>query len=313
MDLVVEVDRAPVAGETLLGRSFRQVAGGKGANQAQAAARLGAEVKMIARVGRDPMGDTRLALLQSEGIDPGQIIRDPANPTGVALITVEADGQNRIVVVPGANAALSPGNIAAAAPLFAWADIVVVQLEIPLDAVEAALAQATAYHVPVLLNPAPAPATSLSDSWWPRISLLVPNQTEAAALTGVATDTPAGIEEAARRLLDRGAGAVIITAGEAGAYVLARPGVEAKENQFAGGWIPAFAVHAADTVGAGDAFCGALAARVAAGDELQQAARYAAATAAIAVTRPGAADSLPRADEVESFLATGLVPPSLTQ
>ncbi|MBE3576957.1 MAG: ribokinase [Limnochordales bacterium] len=307
MDLVVEVERAPIAGETIIGRAFRQVAGGKGANQAQAAARLGAEVKLVGRVGQDSLGETRLAALRAEGIDTSRVIRDSAHPTGVALITVEADGQNRIVVVPGANEAVSPSDIASAIPLFAWADMVVVQLEIPLEAVDAALSTAAAHRVPVLLNPAPAPATSLPDSWWPRISLLVPNQTEAATLTGIDTGSPAGIEQAARQLLGMGAGAVIITAGASGAYVLSRPGSAGAAP--AGCWIPAFPVSPVDTVGAGDAFCGALATRLAMGDDLLAAARYASATAAIAITRPGASDSLPRADEVEQFLATGLVPP----
>ncbi|HHW45248.1 MAG TPA: ribokinase, partial [Desulfotomaculum sp.] len=307
MDLVATVERAPAAGETLLGDSFHRTGGGKGANQAVAAARLGAAVEMVGKVGSDPFGRERLQGLRAERVGTRSVTVEPGVPTGVALITLEKSGENRIIVVPGANARLSPADVARAASLslFDWAQVVLVQLEIPLATVAAVLEQATKHSVPVVLNPAPAPAEPFPASWWSQISVLVPNRSEAALLSGVPTDTPGGVEKAARTLLARGVRQVVVTAGREGAFVLSSEETDDPARTTGGEWIPAFPVEPVDTVGAGDTFCAALATGLAAGETLVSAARFAAAAAAIAVTRPGAGASAPTRAEVQQFLESG--------
>lgn len=312
MDLVATVERAPAAGETVLGNTFQRTGGGKGANQAVAAARLGATVEMVGKVGNDPFGRERLQGLRAERVGTRCVAVEPGVPTGVALITLERSGENRIIVVPGANGQLSPADVARAASLslFDWAQIVLVQLEIPPATVAAVLEQATKHSVPVVLNPAPAPAEPFPDSWWSQVSVIVPNRTEAALLSGVPTDTPEGVEKAARALLAKGVRRVVITAGREGAFVLGSEPVDGltRTNDGQGRWIPAFPVEPVDTVGAGDTFCAALATGLAAGETLLSAARFAAAAAAIAVTRPGASAAAPTRAEVERFLESGAPP-----
>lgn len=309
MDLVATVERAPAAGETVLGNTFQRTGGGKGANQAVAAARLGATVEMVGKVGNDPFGRERLQGLRAERVGTRCVAVEPGVPTGVALITLERSGENRIIVVPGANGQLSPADVARAASLslFDWAQIVLVQLEIPPATVAAVLEQATKHSVPVVLNPAPAPAEPFPDSWWSQVSVIVPNRSEAALLSGVPTDTPEGVEKAARALLAKGVRRVVITAGREGAFVLGSEPEDGltRTNDGQGQWIPAFPVEPVDTVGAGDTFCAALATGLAAGETLLSAARFAAAAAAIAVTRPGASASAPTRAEVERFLESG--------
>lgn len=292
-DLVVRAPRLPRPGETLLGGEFLQAAGGKGANQAVAAARLMArsngQVALVARLGTDAWGDTALAGFNAENIHTALVVRDPDAPSGTALITVDAQtGENTIVVAGGANTRLCPADVQAASALLQNAKVVLCQLEIPLPTVQAALETARTAQAIAILNPAPAQA--LPPDLLRLVSILTPNQTEATALTGFSD--PA---QAASALVARGVPIVLVTLGAQG-VLLATPGGTRV--------LPGFAVmHALDTTAAGDCFSGALAAALAEGQALQDAIRFAQAAAAICVTRQGAQPSLPRRAEVARFLA----------
>jgi ribokinase len=280
----------PHAGETILGGEFAIAAGGKGANQAVAAARLGANVTFITRLGRDWMGNQALESYHAEGIHCDYITRDERASSGVALIMVDAHAENLIGVAPGANGTLKPEHVEQAEEAFRQASILMVQLEIPLETVEAAIHLARKHDVRVILNPAPArelPAAMFQDV------IITPNETEAGILTGMNTTTSAGVTNAAKQLFDQGARQVVITLGERGVLLATRDRVEA---------IPAFHVHAIDTTAAGDAFNGGLACALARGDSISAAIRYASAVAALSVTRLGAQPSLPSRNEVETFL-----------
>lgn len=289
-DLVVRADRIPLPGETILGGDLEMFAGGKGANQAAAAARLGADVALIARVGRDAFGDASLSSLETFGVDTSQVVRDTEAPSGVALISVDRDGQNAILVAPGANGRLSPNDIKNSCSAFEWADMVLVQLEIPLETVEATTQLAARYGVPLMLNP--APAAQLAPEWLRQVRFLVPNEGEARLLTGAFS---ASHEDLANALLGLGAAAAVMTLGEAGA--IAKTPSESVR-------LPAFPVSAADTTAAGDCFCGALAVALARGKALKETLRFACAAAAISVTRPGAQSAMPSVLEVERLLET---------
>jgi ribokinase len=285
-DMILKCDRLPGPGETVLGGHYIAAAGGKGANQAVAAARLGAEVVFVARLGRDWLGDQALAHYTAEGVRCDHLTRDDDLPSGVALIMVDAAGENLIGVAPGANGALRPEHVEQAAPAFQGASVLLVQLEIPLDTVGAALRLAHQHGVRAILNP--APARPLPDELI-RGAILTPNETEAGQLTDRTTDAKA----AAQRLLERGAANVIVTLGEKGALVSEPGGFRA---------VPGFRVQAVDTTAAGDAFNGGLACALARGVALPEAVRYANAVAALSVTRLGAQPSLPIGDEVTQFL-----------
>ena len=287
MDLVVRSPRHPQPGETLLGAEFRTFPGGKGANQAVAAARLGGHVKLIGRVGADAFGDALLETCTRDGVDTGHVERLPDAPTGVALITVDDAGQNTIVVVPGANGKLSPPDLLAAAPAFEGASVVVMQLEVPLLTVIYAADLARRHGARVVLNP--APAQPLSATGLEQVDVLIPNQSEAALLTGCAS---AG--DAARRLMASGVCSVIVTMGEGG--VLIAEGETAT-------LLPAHQVSVLDTTAAGDAFVGAFAVALAEGRTVREAAAWGNAAGALAVTRAGAQPSLPARAELERFLA----------
>jgi ribokinase len=288
MDLVVQVGRLPVPGETVLGGTFQTAGGGKGANQAVAAARVGGRVGLIGCLGHDAYGRQLRALLRRDAIDL-RAVRQVFEPTGVAVVVVESGGQNLIAVVPGANDCVSPADVAAAQPAIARADVVVAQLEVPLEAVTAAAAVARQAGVPFILNAAPARAgleKLLED-----VDVLVVNETE----LGVVSDRPIepGAEgEAARALIDRGPRTVVVTLGAHGAVVV---------DRHAACHIPAFDVAAVDATAAGDAFVGALAARFRGPDTLLAAARYASAAGALACTRRGAQPSLPWAEEIDAL------------
>lgn len=290
MDMVVHAHRLPLPGETVLGGDLIMAAGGKGANQAVAAARLGARVTFIARIGRDMFGKQALENFQREGLDPRYIIEDPDAPSGVALITVGPAGQNIITVAPGANNRLLPEDITRAAEVFSPARVVILQLETPVATVLQAARQAKATGAFVILNPAPAPTIPLPAELYQLIDLITPNETEAHILTGESSP-----ESAARVLLDRKVASVIITLGKDGA--LLANGSQPLER------IPGFSVKAVDTVAAGDCFNGALACALAEGQSLPQAIRFSHAAAAVSVTKPGAQPSLPTRNEVEAFLA----------
>ncbi len=294
MDLVIRTERVPKEGETLIGETFERFPGGKGANQAVAAARLGAHVSMIGAVGADPFGDELVAGMRQDGIDVGGVLRLAQTPTGVACILLERSGQNRIIVVAGANYALDPEWITHSRSAFEQADVVLIQLEVPMTVVERAIELASSADVPVILNP--APAQSLSPEVLHQVSVLTPNEVEASQLTGRTVLGLDDAKEAARELLAMGVGSVVVTLGEQGAVVA--DGVEEDEMTC----ITAHSVQVVDTVGAGDAFSGAMAARLAGGDSLVTAAHYASAVAALAVTRKGAQPSMPRVTEVDAFL-----------
>jgi ribokinase len=289
IDMVVPVPRIPLPGETVLGGDFQMVPGGKGANQAVAAARLGASVTLVARLGADVFAEGSLANFTAAGIDTTHVRRDPAAASGVALIFVGPGGENSIAVAPGANARLSPEDVDAAEPAIAAADLLLVQLEVPLPTVERAVALAKRHGRRVLLNPAPAQA--VPDDLLARVDLLTPNEHEAGVLLGdpSAAGEPAA---AASALLRRGPGAVILTLGARGA-LLATP-----EGQTA---VPARPVSAVDTTAAGDTFSAALAVAWAEGRPLAAAAAFAATAAALAVTRRGAQSSLPTRAEVDAL------------
>ncbi|MCW3061738.1 MAG: ribokinase [Capsulimonas sp.] len=290
IDMVARVARLPGPGETVLSDRFEMVAGGKGANQAVAAARLGAQVTFVARVGADVLGDQAIAGFQADGVDTTYVVQDETAPTGVALIGVDAArGENSIIVAPGANANLSPADVEAAVETIREADILVCQLETPLETVKTALTIARRAGVATVLNP--APAQTLSADLLALVDILTPNETEAALLIG---DTHASPQEAARLLRALAVGRVVITLGAAGALVCDDEG----ETMILGRRVETVV----DTTGAGDCFTGALSVALAEGKDLRQAAEFAGAAAALSVAKPGAQLSMPTRSEVDALL-----------
>ncbi len=285
MDLVVRVAHHPQVGETILADDFHTFPGGKGANQAVAAARLGGQVQMVGRVGVDGYGDSLLQTLARDGVDTQRILRTPDAPTGIALIPVDARGQNIIIVVSGANARVTPADVLAAEEVIAGAGILLVQLETPLDAVTQAVELAHKRGVRVVLNP--APAQPLAPSLLARIDYMIPNQSELALLTGL--ESP---RAAIRRLQGWGVERIILTLGEDGVLV-----VDGEKEIH----LPAHRVNVVDTTAAGDAFVGAFAVALIEGRSLVDAAAWANSAGALAVTRAGAQPSLPTRGEVEKM------------
>lgn len=278
VDLVARTERLPGPGETVLGHEFFEAPGGKGLNQAVAAARAGARTAFVAMVGQDAAADLVRSVLDADHIDASAVGTCDL-PTGRALIGVSDDGENSIIVVPGANARLLPPSITVHGPLIAAAGVVLAQLEVPIETIIAAFEAARAVGVTTILNP--APATALPRELLQLVDICVPNEHEAELLGGVAS------------LLDAGATTVVVTEGERGASVTSAAGSYR---------VPAFVVVPVDTTAAGDSFCGALAARLAVGDPLPEALRWAAAAGALATTRVGAVPSVPHLDELESVL-----------
>lgn len=289
-DMIIKLDRIPRPGETVLGGEFVTAAGGKGANQAVAAARAGGRVGLVARVGRDALGDQALAGFAADRIDVSHVARDRGAPSGVALIFVATDGENSIAVASGANARLTPADVKKARAAIAGAAVVVMQLETPLATIQAAAEIAAKAGVDVILNP--APAQPLPDDLLGLVSILTPNETEAEILTGIAVTDEATAAQAAEILLARGVGAVILTLGARGAF-LATEGVRKR--------IAGFTMKAVDTTAAGDVFNGALAVALAEGRPLEDAVRFANAAAAISVTRMGAQPSAPKRREIDEL------------
>jgi ribokinase len=291
VDFTVALPRLPAPGETVSGGTLLRNLGGKGANQAVSARRLGAEVRLLGGVGRDASGEEIRARLDAEGIDVRGLITVDAAATGTALIFVDADGHNQIGVAPGANHALEVAALAAHADALAWAQVVVCQLEVPLPVVRWALETARRAGARTVLNP--APAREIDASLLALADYLTPNEGEAGRLSGGAVTDLASAREAGERLRESGAGSVIVTLGGAGAVVVS-----------AGFPVhyPAFPVVVVDSTAAGDAFNGALATGLAAGGSLEQALPLANAAGALACTKRGAQDSLPRRADVEAFL-----------
>ncbi|QNS06146.1 ribokinase [Streptomyces xanthii] len=285
-DLVVGVERRPGAGETVLGSDLVVHPGGKGANQAVAAARLGARTALLARVGDDGHGRLLRESMESAGVDTSGVLVGGA-PTGVALITVDPSGDNSIVVSPGANGRLTPDDVRAARELFAAAPVVSTLLEIPLDTV-AEVARSLADGARLVLNP--SPPASLPDEVLAVCDPLIVNEHEAAVILG--TEPGATPEEWAKALLELGPRSVVVTLGSEGALVADASGSAR---------VPSVKVEAVDTTGAGDAFTAALAWRLGTGAPLADAAAYAARVGAAAVTKEGAQASYPTADEVAAL------------
>jgi len=289
MDLVARAPRLPHPGETLAGRTFAQVAGGKGGNQAVAAARLGAQVSMLGCVGADANGAQLRAGLEAEGIDCGAL-ETGREPSGVALIVVDDASQNAIVIVAGSNGELTPETIARHEAVLAAADVVICQLETPPAAVHAALAAARRLGKTVILNPAPATGP-LPAEWLPLIDYLIPNELEAATLTGLPVGSPEEAATAAAVLRAAGARNVLVTLGPRG--------VQAALEGAAPVLYDAPKVEAVDTTAAGDTFIGGFAAQLAEGAGVDAAIRFAQRAAALSVTRAGAQPSIPTRAELD--------------
>ena len=292
-DMVVTVPQMPRAGETVLGGEFQQIAGGKGANQAVAAARAGGRVAMIGCTGDDAMGAHALDGLAQAGVEVSQVQRRQECPSGVALILVDEAGENCIAVAPGANARLLPSDIRAAEPLLGTAKVLLVQLEISLETVHESCAIAHRHGVPVILDPAPVPPSGIDKTLWSHIAAITPNVTEIEALTGIAVHNHDDARDAGHVLVEWGVDAAVMTLGRQGLYLHSR------ETSLPVGGL---AVTVRDTTAAGDVFAGAMAARLSEGAPLIDAARFANAAAAIAVTRPGAQPSAPYRHEINAML-----------
>jgi ribokinase len=290
-DMIVKTTQIPRVGETVLGESFIQSMGGKGANQAVAAARLGADVTFVARLGKDHFGQDAFEAYGNEGINTKYIVWDDEAPTGVALIMIDAKSEDIICVAPGANGKLSTDNILKAEEAIKSADCVLLQLEIPMETVEFAIRLASKYHVRVILNP--APMAKLSEDLIGRIDVLTPNEMEAAALTGNYVSHPRDLAYQVNKKY--GIKTVIVTMGKEGAVISRLQSPSSIE-------VPSFPVESVDATGAGDAFNGGLVVALARGDALEDAVKYANAVGALATTRFGAQSSLPTALEVDAFL-----------
>jgi ribokinase len=286
-DYIVKGRELPTPGTTVQGAEFQEAPGGKGANQAIAAARLGARVALVARVGTDWRGRAAIARLREEGVDTGAVLGESEAPTGVALVMVDASGEKQILTAPGANHLLVESDIVSHSELFARAEIVLVNLEIPFETVAAAVRLARAAGARVVLDPAPPDA--LPEDLLRDVHVIRPNAAEAEVLTGVAVRDRKTAAEAARNLLLRGVGAVCVGAPHGNLVVTS-------EGEL---WLEHLDVVSVDRTGAGDAFAGGLAAGLASGMVLEPAARFAHAAAALKTTRFGAQAGLPRRAEVE--------------
>lgn len=286
MDLVVRAPRHPAPGETILGTDFQTFPGGKGANQAVAAARLGGRVRMIGRVGEDGFGDQLVETLRRDGVDTSFVRRTEGIASGVALITVSESGQNNIVVVPGSNGGLTPEDVLASQDAFEDAAVVLIQLEIPLETVQEAVRVARDYGARVILNP--APAQSLPPELLAQVDYLVPNEHELKQLSGGAVST---LPQDQRQRL--GVGCLIVTLGSSGVEVVEKNGIHR---------ILPHTVQAVDTTAAGDAFVGAFGVALTEGRSTSEAAAFGNAAGALSVTKAGAQPSLPTRAELEEFL-----------
>ena len=287
-DMVIKSKKLPVPGETILGGTFLMNPGGKGANQAVAAARLGGKVTFITKIGNDLFGNQAVGLLKKEGIDTRYVVKDLELPSGVALITVDSDGENSIVVAPGSNGNLLPEDIPGNLFETGKFEIILLQLEIPIMTVEYSALTASGNGIKVILNP--APAQKLSDYLLKHTWLITPNETEAEILTGIKVHDISSAEIAASLLNETGVKNVILTMGAAGAYV--------KSESYTG-MVPGVKVEAVDTTAAGDVFNGALAISLAEGKDLEDAVVFANKAAAISVTRMGAQASAPYRNEID--------------
>ncbi len=290
-DMVIKADRLPVPGETVIGGTFFMNPGGKGANQAVAAARLGGKVTFIAKTGNDVFGKQSLELFKSEGINTEYIFSDQKNPSGVALITVDSNGENCIVVASGANASLSPADMESAKNEIEQGEIVLMQLEIPIETVEYATEMASKNGIKVVLNPAPARA--LSDKLLKSVYIITPNKSEAEILSGIKVYDWESAKKAAEVIRVKGVNIVVITLGDLGALVCDN-GTFHQVN--------AVKVDAIDTTAAGDTFCGALCVGISEGKSIVDSVKMAAKASALTVTRMGAQSAIPFRSELSKLV-----------
>jgi ribokinase len=292
-DMIIKVPHVPMPGETIIGGTFSTAAGGKGANQAVAAARAGGEVTLVGRVGEDMFGRKAKDGFIKDNINVDHVLSDKDAPSGVALIFVGEDGENSIAVASGANANLSPSDVDAAGDVISSADILIMQLETPLETVLKAASIASEKGVKVILNP--APACELSDDILRHVSILTPNESEAELLTGIKVEGEKEAAAAADALMAKGIETVIVTMGPKGAFV-----VTADSKELVGG----FSVKAVDATAAGDVFNGTLAVAMAEGKPLKETVKFANAAAALSVTKLGAQPSAPTRQEIEKLLSS---------
>jgi ribokinase len=292
MDLVTKTPRLPIAGETLQGYEFFTVAGGKGANQAVAAARLGVSTHMVGRLGDDDFGCQLLASLQGAGVRTDRVLVDRATNSGVAVITVDDAGENNIIIVAGANGHVNRQDVEYFTDLLPEAAALLLQFEVPMPAVLAAAQTARQAGVLVILDPAPARA-DIPPELYPLVDIITPNEIEASQLVGFPVDGQEAAAKASAELRQRGAGTALVKLGDRGVFC------DAGEETF---FVPAFPVRAVDTVAAGDAFNGGLAAALAEGLPLRDAVVWGAAAGAICATKAGAQPSLPDRETLDAFL-----------
>lgn len=290
-DLVVESDRFTQEGETLIGNTFGEYTGGKGANQAVAAARLGGNVEMVGELGEDSFGQDQIASLEANNVRHTHVLFTNKARSGIGNPQLDGTGHNRIVVVPGANLEFKAADVDQLVDVIRNADIIILQLEIPLATVYEAIRLGHQYGKTLILNPAPAAKLDLRYARF--VTYMTPNEHEAQFLTGIATNTPAGVRAAADHLLAQGYQNVLITLGEHGSYF---------KNADQELTIPALPVKAIDTTAAGDSYVGAFAYGLAIGQSVQAALTYAAAVSALTVTRMGAQPSLPTKQAVDAYL-----------
>ncbi|WP_439600006.1 ribokinase [Devosia sp.] len=295
-DLAFRAPRLPLMGETLLGQGFKDGPGGKGSNQAIAAARAGGDARMITRIGRDTFGDMAQKAWAADGIDTSAVAIDEELPTGAAFIFVSTEtGNNAIIVESGAAAKLSPADVAAAEQAIAGSKVLVTQFEQPVETAIAGLALARKHGVITILNP--APALPVDDAIYALCDYVTPNETEAATLTGLKVETEADALLAAKEFVRRGAKNALITLGEKGALLHGEAGTH---------MVPAFRVEkVVETTGAGDAFNGGFAVALAEGQSPVDAIRFGCATAGLSVQKPGTAPSMPTRAEIEAMLRAG--------
>jgi ribokinase len=292
VDFTVKVKRLPTTGETVSGGEFYTAFGGKGANQAVAALRAGAEVKFLAKVGCDENGEAILNHLKGLGMPTRGILREERHHTGVALIMVDGHGRNAIAVAPGSNWHLTEEDVRRAEPCIAWARVLLIQLEVPLPAVKEALYLAKRHELVTILNP--APARPLTREVLSLVDILTPNQVETGTISGITGNDQEGVGKAVRKIMASGAGQVLVTLGGRGACWIRHDAMET---------FPSFPVRSVDSTGAGDAFNGALACAVAEGMPLGKAIPFANAAGALSVMKRGAQSSLPTRKEIDRLLA----------
>lgn len=286
-DMVIKADRLPIPGETILGGTFLMNAGGKGANQAVSAARMGGNVTLIAKTGKDVFGEQSVILYAAENIKTDFIFSDPKHPSGVAMITVDSNGENCIVVASGANAYLTPADIDKAISEIEGSDLILMQLEIPIETVEYVAELATKKGIKVILNP--APATALSNDLLKHLYMIIPNKSEAEILSGIKVSDIESAKQAADIISAKGVDIVVITLGSQGALIK-----EYAEYHF----VEALKVDAVDTTAAGDTFCGTVCVGLSEGKSILDSVKMAVRSAAITVTRMGAQASIPYRSEL---------------